>query len=214
MNVLARLPGAPGRPYVVPPMDTIFGLPAHPLLVHIPIALLPLAAIGVLVMAARPAWHRRYRWAVLAIGLIGTLGAVLAASAGERLEERVVAVEGADAASSWERHAQLGDTARNVALVFAVVLALFVLLPWWLERRTSANRTSAQPGTSADNALAVTRNMRLDPHDRRRPRRARRRSLRHDDRPRRTHRLSIGLAGLHEQDRRRLTGVATGDTAP
>ena len=77
-----------------------------------------------------------------------------------RLEERVVAVEGADAASSWERHAQLGDTARNVALVFAVVLALFVLLPWWLERRTSANRTSAQPGTSADNALAVTRNMR------------------------------------------------------
>lgn len=119
-------------------MDKIFGLPAHPLLVHIPIVLLPLAAVGVVVMAIRPAWHERYRWVVLALGAAGTIGAVLAASAGERLESRIIAVEGRDAASSWERHAELGETARNVALLFLVLLACYVLIPWWLERRAAA----------------------------------------------------------------------------
>jgi uncharacterized membrane protein len=136
-------------------MDTIFGLPAHPLLVHIPIAMLPLAAIGVVVMAMRPVWHQRYRWAVLAVGTVGTLGAVLAASAGERLEERIVAVEGADAASSWERHAQLGETARNVSLVFLVLLVVFVLVPWWLERRTAAGPSTEVETASARNLLWV-----------------------------------------------------------
>ncbi len=55
-------------------MDTLFGLPAHPLLVHIPIVLLPLAAIGVIVMLIKPEWHRRYRWVVLAMGVVGALG--------------------------------------------------------------------------------------------------------------------------------------------
>jgi hypothetical protein len=44
-------------------VDTISGLPAHPLLVHIPVVLLPLAALGVVGMALRSSWHRRYRWA-------------------------------------------------------------------------------------------------------------------------------------------------------
>ena len=118
-------------------MDTLFGLPAHPFLVHIPIVLLPLSAVGVVLMALRPQWHRRYRWVVLAIGTVGVLGAALAASAGEELEGRILAVEGGRAASSWERHASLGDTARSVALVYFVLLALFVLVPWWLERRAA-----------------------------------------------------------------------------
>lgn len=120
-------------------MDTLFGLPAHPLLVHIPIVLIPVAAIGVLVMAVKPAWHRRYRWSVLAIGVAGTLGAALAAQAGEQLEHRIVAVEGRQAASGWHQHAEAGDTARNVAFIFLAVLLVFVLVPWWLERRSDAD---------------------------------------------------------------------------
>ena len=64
-------------------MDQITGLPAHPLLVHIPVAMLPLAALGVVVLLARKAWYERYRWAVLVVAGIGTLGAILAASSGE-----------------------------------------------------------------------------------------------------------------------------------
>jgi hypothetical protein len=55
-------------------MDKLFGLPAHPFLVHVPIVLLPLSAIGVVLMAVRPSWHRSYRWVVLAIGVVGALG--------------------------------------------------------------------------------------------------------------------------------------------
>ena len=71
-------------------MDTISGLPAHPLLVHIPVILIPVAAVGVIIMAIKPAWHRRYRWAVLALGLAATIGTILAANAGEGLEEGLI----------------------------------------------------------------------------------------------------------------------------
>ncbi len=128
-------------------MDKIFGLPAHPLLVHIPVVLLPLAAIGVVAMAIRPAWHARYRWIVLGLGAVGAIGAVLAASAGEELERRIVAVEGPDAAATWARHAELGDTARTTALIFFVIIAAYVFVPWWLERRKSTHGPLTGTGT-------------------------------------------------------------------
>ena len=130
-------------------MDTLFGLPAHPLLVHVPIVLLPLAAIGVVVMLIRPSWHRRYRWVVLGLGVAGALGATLAAQAGEELENRVIAVEGREAAGRWHHHAELGDTSRNVALLFLVVLLVFVFLPWWQERRINqVDQDGMAPGRS------------------------------------------------------------------
>ena len=129
-------------------MDTMFGLPAHPLLVHVPVVLLPLAAIGVLVMAIKPAWHHRYRWAVLAMSAAGAIGAVLAASAGEGLQRRLADPEASAAAARVERHAALGDTARNVALVFACLVMLDVLVPWWLERRAGRTSSASRSATT------------------------------------------------------------------
>jgi uncharacterized membrane protein len=126
-------------------MDQITGLPAHPLLVHIPVAMLPLAALGVVVMLARTAWYERYRWAVLVVAGIGTLGAILAASSGESLESQMRAKEGAEAVREIHDHAEAGDLARTLAIVFFVVLALYVVLPWFLDRRNAA----AEPGTAA-----------------------------------------------------------------
>ena len=137
-------------------MDQLFGLPAHPFLVHIPVVLLPLAAIGVVVMAIRPAWHQRFRWAVLGIGAVGTLGIVLAASAGEELEGRIITVEGAAAAAGWDYHAQLGETARNVALVFFVILAAYVIVPWWQERRRADSGGRAVSNTGRRLRIGVT----------------------------------------------------------
>jgi uncharacterized membrane protein len=116
-------------------MDKISGLPAHPLLVHIPVAMLPLAAFGVLVMLLRRAWYERYRWAVLLVGGIGTVGAILAASSGESLESQIRAREGAEGVRELHDHVEAGDMARNLAIVFFVVLALYVVLPWFLDRR-------------------------------------------------------------------------------
>jgi hypothetical protein len=126
-------------------MSSFFGIPAHPLFVHIPAVLLPLAAVGVVMMVIRPSWHQRYRWAVLAIGFVGTVGAILAASAGESLEEQIVAKEGRSAAAGWEDDVEAGETARMFAIVFFIVLAAFILVPWFLERR----RAQASGGSAA-----------------------------------------------------------------
>jgi len=118
-------------------MDTLFGLPAHPFLVHIPLVLIPLAALGVVFMVIKPAWHERYRWIVLAFGAVGTLGAILAASAGEAFADRIIDVAGPEVARTWEEHAERGETARNIAILFFIVLAAYVLVPWLLQRRQS-----------------------------------------------------------------------------
>ena len=130
-------------------MDQITGLPAHPLLVHIPVAMLPLAALGVVVLLARKAWYERYRWAVLVVAGIGTLGAILAASSGESLERQMRAKEGAEAVREIHDHAEAGDLARTLAIVFFVVLALYVVLPWFLDRRNAAAVESGGSGPTA-----------------------------------------------------------------
>ena len=124
-------------------MDTLFGLPAHPFLVHVPLVFLPLAAVGVVLMVIRPQWHDKYRWIVLVFGAVGTLGAILAASAGEALADRIVGVAGPEVAATWHEHSERGETARTVAIIFFVVLAAYVLIPWWLQRRQPDDETTA-----------------------------------------------------------------------
>ena len=136
-------------------MDHINGLPLHPLIVHIPVAMLPLAFLGVAVMMIRRAWYERYRWVVLVIGAIGTLGAILAAATGESLESDVRRTEGASALRSIHEHAEAGDVARTVAILFFVALAAWVTIPWYLDRRT-ARQDSGGSGHDA-RGTTVTR---------------------------------------------------------
>ncbi len=132
-------------------MDTISGIPSHPLFVHIPAILLPLAAIGVIVMVIKPAWKERYQWATLAVCFAGMLGAILAAGSGEGLEEKL---EDAGETASWESHAEAGELARTVSILFFVLLAAYVLIPWFL-RRKAAQRAAA-PVTGAESSPAAS----------------------------------------------------------
>jgi hypothetical protein len=121
-------------------MNTFFGIPAHPLVVHVPAMLIPLAAIGVIVMVVRPTWWERYKWATLGVAGVGMLGAILAAGSGESLEE---AVEGTASRSMLHDHAEAGEAARTVSIVFFVVLlAAIVVMPWIVRRRATAGGAS------------------------------------------------------------------------
>src|SRR5580765_5601026 len=128
-------------------MDHINGLPMHPLIVHIPVAMLPLAFLGVAVMMIRRAWYERYRWAVLVIGAIGTLGAILAAATGESLVSDVRRTQGAAAMRRIHDHAEAGDVARTVAIFFFVALAAWVLIPWYLDRRRAGHESDGSAPT-------------------------------------------------------------------
>lgn len=129
-------------------MNTFFGIPAHPLFVHVPVVLIPLAAIGVIIMVVRPSWWERYKWATLTIAGVGMIGAILAASTGEELEE---AVEDTAPRQLLRAHVEAGEVSRSVSIVFfAVLVAAIVVLPWWLRRRAAHSVVStANPGTTA-----------------------------------------------------------------
>ncbi|WP_422735270.1 DUF2231 domain-containing protein [Micromonospora sp. WMMD729] len=121
--------------------DTVNGLPLHPLVVHVVVVLLPLAAIGVAALAVRPSWRGRYGALVVVITALATLAVPLASSSGEDLEHRV---------GDPGVHAELGDTLIWFAIpLLAVAVALF-----WLHRR--ASRPAGRPtGTSGKVAVLV-----------------------------------------------------------
>jgi uncharacterized membrane protein len=83
-------------------MDRIFGLPAHPLLVHIPVALIPLSALGAIVIAVSERWRRRIGWVVVGVAGFAAIASQLAVTSGEELEEAV------DESELVHRHAELG----------------------------------------------------------------------------------------------------------
>lgn len=102
-------------------MDSFFGLPAHPLLVHGVTVLLPLAALGAVVIAILPAWRERIGWIVVGIAGVSLVLTYLAKESGEALEEYIEDTEGIS--SALRAHTELGD----VFLFWAIPLFLAVL---------------------------------------------------------------------------------------
>ena len=117
-------------------MDTLFGLPAHPLLVHIPVVMVPLAAVGALVVVCSKKLRRSIGWLVALFAIVGGFGAALAANAGEGLRDRVPRT------ANMRHHAQLGETARNFSLLFMLVVVGYLALDWWLARNAATTAAS------------------------------------------------------------------------
>lgn len=69
--------------------STIFGLPAHPLVVHAVVILVPLAALFGLVVAVWPAARARYAPLALAVATLALISVPLATSTGESLKSHV-----------------------------------------------------------------------------------------------------------------------------
>jgi uncharacterized membrane protein len=114
-------------------MNTLFGLPAHPLLVHVPVVLVPLAAIAVIAMAIRPKWLRTFGPVVAAMAGIGFIGALLAAGSGEELLDSRRAA-GQTISATLNDHAELGDGTQAFCGIFFVLVLLWVGFAWWRNR--------------------------------------------------------------------------------
>lgn len=69
--------------------DTINGLPVHVLIVHVVVVLLPLSAIGAIIVACIPRWSRRFGVLVWIGALISLVAAFVAQESGEQLAQRV-----------------------------------------------------------------------------------------------------------------------------
>jgi len=119
-------------------LDKLFGLPAHPLLVHIPVVLVPMAAIIAVVFTFKPAWLDRFGWALVALSGIGAVGAILAAASGEGLS----GLQNKAETAARENHFELGETARTMAVVFFGVVTLVVVLRYLARRRAVDGKES------------------------------------------------------------------------
>jgi hypothetical protein len=105
-------------------LDRLFGLPAHPLLVHGAVVLVPLAAGAFIVAGVKQSWRHAYYFPITVIALAGGFLAFLAKQSGEPLTDSV-----RQAGQRVGEHPEQGDTAFFFAMLFALACAgAFALL--------------------------------------------------------------------------------------
>jgi hypothetical protein len=121
-------------------VNRLAGLPAHPLLVHGAVVIVPLAAIAFLVTGARDAWRRLYYLPVTLTAIIGGIFAFLAKESGEPLSESV-----RRAGQRVGEHPEQGDTAFLFAMLFAAACAAVYFFFRYEGRIRSALRIQQWP---------------------------------------------------------------------
>jgi hypothetical protein len=123
-------------------MNTVNGLPAHILLVHAIVVLLPLSALLLVLTALSPAIRRRLAGPNALLSVLVVLLVPLTTSAGEWLASRVPAT------ATLHTHTELGDS----AIFYALPIAALALVVWWRDREaraTSGRRTFLAPLSTA-----------------------------------------------------------------
>jgi hypothetical protein len=98
-------------------------LPLHPLVVHLIVAFVPLAALGTVAMALRPAWRRPYELPVLGLAILSLAAVPLARESGEQLAEAVH-----HQSSALEAHMSRADAVLPAMAVYVVLLLAAVVL--------------------------------------------------------------------------------------
>lgn len=109
------------------PFALVQGIPVHPLVVHAAVVFVPLAALGLLLMAVWPKLGARFGWVVTLAAFIALGASWVAKESGEQLEN-LVGEPGYD-------HAEWGD--RMPLFAGALFVACLVL---WLVQRSWAKR--------------------------------------------------------------------------
>jgi uncharacterized membrane protein len=116
-------------------VDTFNGLPAHPLLVHLVVVAVPVAAILAVLATIWPAARRRMGLAPSIAAAVALVATPLTTDAGEWLEAR----KGSSPLIS--RHAELGGQ-----LIFWVAPLTVLLVAWWIAGTTTvATRLQSLP---------------------------------------------------------------------
>ncbi|MEZ5218602.1 MAG: DUF2231 domain-containing protein [Ilumatobacteraceae bacterium] len=131
-------------------MTELFGLPAHPFLVHAAVVLTPLIAVVTAIAMIRPVWRVRAGWWIVAAGVFAQICLLLAKSSGEAFQEAIDL--------PVERHATLAETTVVLGFLFVAATAAAVFLS---RRRVRAVRRDgsgedwASPASTSAAAVSV-----------------------------------------------------------
>jgi hypothetical protein len=115
----------------------LFGLPAHPLIVHAVVVLVPLCALGVAVSSLWPAARWRLAWVLLGLTVVTVAMVPLATGSGEVLEQMV------NESGLVESHAKLGDDYLPYAFALLVGAVAVAGLQWIEGDREGQGRSHA-----------------------------------------------------------------------
>lgn len=94
---------------------TVFGLPAHPLVVHAAVVLVPLSALAFICTAWRREWRDMYLLPVSLMASAGAVAAFIAKETGESLEDAVK-----ETGKRLGEHPEQGDIAFIVTVLFGL----------------------------------------------------------------------------------------------
>jgi hypothetical protein len=115
------------------PLDTIFGLPTHVLIVHATVVFLPLAVLGAIAIVVRRSLIHRLGALTVTVAAVGAAAAWVSRGSGEQLASRV---------GFPQPHVDYGDALPMHATAFFVVVLVYWLFargipgnrsrPWWV----------------------------------------------------------------------------------
>lgn len=115
------------------PLDTVFGLPTHVLVVHATVVLLPVAALGAVVIVIRRSLIHRLGAITVIVAGLGMAAAWVSRFSGAELASRV---------GNPQPHVELGhDLPIHATLFFVLVTAYWLIArgipgnrsrPWWV----------------------------------------------------------------------------------
>lgn len=120
-------------------MNLINGLPAHVLLVHVVVVLVPLTALALVASALWPPAARRLGVLLPLLALVSLVSVPLTTHAGEWLEAHV------ESSALVRRHTELGDG----LLPWALGLFVLAAVVWWTGQRAGASPAVAVEGDGA-----------------------------------------------------------------
>ena len=123
-------------------LDTIFGLPLHPLIVHATVVIVPTATLLVALAAISPRFRSWIGPVPALTALLSCVLVPLSTGSGEELQHRVGDTR------LVEEHAELADT----LIWFVVPLAAVAVVGYWMHRRASLG---SAPGKGLVAAVAT-----------------------------------------------------------
>jgi len=115
----------------------VFGVPGHPLFVHVPVIVVPLSAALLVATGWKAEWRRWFTVPLILLVVGAAVFSVLAVNSGEELEDMVEDNVTEAEEERIEEHEDAGETARNAALLFMIVTAGYAGVAYAADQRRS-----------------------------------------------------------------------------
>ena len=133
--------------------DRVLGLPAHPLIVHAAVVLVPLLALGGIAYAVLPMLRRHFRWTVALLAIAAPAAITAAKLSGDEFRKNKNMTP--QFQSTIDVHEGFGETAMwfTLGLGAAVLVLVFLVRP--AARRTESRGPDDTLVSSAKQGLIV-----------------------------------------------------------